>query len=42
MSKKYELAPDGSLQWHDQLWAIIPGIGRIGLSDAKANFARTR
>jgi hypothetical protein len=42
MSKKYELAPDGSLQWHDQLWAIIPWIGRIGLSDAKANFARTR
>jgi len=42
LSKKYELAPDGSLQWHDQLWAIIPGIGRIGLSDTKADFSRTR
>jgi hypothetical protein len=40
--KKYELVPDGSVQWQDQLWAIIPGIGRIGLSDTKASFSRKR
>ena len=40
--KKYELAPDGSVQWLDQLWAIIPGLGRIGISDTKASFSRKR
>ena len=42
MSKKYELAPDGSVHWHDRLWGIIPGLGRIGLSDTTASFSRKR
>jgi len=42
LRKKYELATDGSVQRQDQLWGIIPGIGRIGLSDTTARFSRKR
>jgi hypothetical protein len=42
LQKTYELAPDGSLRRHDRVWAIIPGIGRVPLSDASVSFARTR
>ena len=42
LRKKYELETDGSVQRQDQLWGIIPGIGRIGLSDTTARFSRKR
>jgi len=42
MRKKYELAPDGSVRWQDQLWGIIPGLGRIELSDTTATFSRKK
>jgi hypothetical protein len=40
LRKKYELATDGSVHRQNQLWGIIPGIGRIGLSNTTARFSR--
>ncbi len=40
--KTYELAKDGSLRTHDQLWGIIPGLGRAALSDTTTRFSRNR
>jgi hypothetical protein len=42
LQKKYELAPDGSLLRHDQVWAVIPGIGRVPISDSTTSFSRNR
>jgi len=42
LRKKYELVTDGSVQRQNQLWGIIPGIGRIGLSNTTARFSRRR
>jgi hypothetical protein len=42
LTKKYELAKDGSLRKRDQLWGIIPGLGRVPISDTASTFARQR
>jgi len=42
MTKKYELAKDGSVRRQDQLWGVIPGIGRVPVSDTTTSFSRNR
>jgi hypothetical protein len=42
LRKKYELAPDGSLRKQDQLWGIIPGLGRVAVSDSTTSFSKKR
>ena len=42
LRKKYELTKDGSVLKQDQMWGIIPGLGRIGLADTTTRFSRKK
>jgi hypothetical protein len=42
LRKKFELAKDGSVRKQDQLWGLLPGLGRMAVSDTTTVFARRR
>lgn len=42
LRKRYELGKDGSVRRQDQLWGLVPGLGRMAVSDTTTTFSRSR